>query len=327
MDANHVPGSVMLLIKGYFGNILYTGDFRYHRKMFSVPSLELLLKREDVDELYLDNTFFYPTCDFPPREEVLEKIMQILQRFPTHRVYFGLRKLGKESLLVEVAQRLKERILISREKMDLFQLMNLPDVFTTDPTTSRISVVFATLLTRKFMENSPNSIGIIPSALYYGWDCDTFRPYSSSDKYNLYLIEYSDHSSYTELNEFVRHIKPKVVRPIVKTDEAHGLLKEWRSFHRDRIDMSGFSAFLSKLPKKLISRPIDDLEQNEDDRPKKRAKINDAFLKEKVYRGPKGAVYESEDTSVAQLEAIRDQLNQKVTQKALKSLHNYLDEL
>ena len=30
LDANHIIGSAMILFKGYFGTILYSGDFRFH---------------------------------------------------------------------------------------------------------------------------------------------------------------------------------------------------------------------------------------------------------------------------------------------------------
>jgi len=32
-DAKHIPGSSMLLFKGYMGTILFTGDFRYNFDM------------------------------------------------------------------------------------------------------------------------------------------------------------------------------------------------------------------------------------------------------------------------------------------------------
>ena len=45
IDANHIPGSVMILIKGYFGNILYTGDFRFNLDMLNVPTLRNIINR------------------------------------------------------------------------------------------------------------------------------------------------------------------------------------------------------------------------------------------------------------------------------------------
>ncbi len=38
MDANHCPGAVTLLFRGYFGTYWHTGDFRYEQQP-AVPSL------------------------------------------------------------------------------------------------------------------------------------------------------------------------------------------------------------------------------------------------------------------------------------------------
>ena len=73
MDACHCPGAVMLLIKGKFGTVLHTGDFRYHPEMLKHPLLCPLDRQNlnmkaitvDVDYLHLDNTFANPEFDFP----------------------------------------------------------------------------------------------------------------------------------------------------------------------------------------------------------------------------------------------------------------------
>jgi len=32
-DAGHIPGAAMVLFEGYMGRILFTGDFRFSKKM------------------------------------------------------------------------------------------------------------------------------------------------------------------------------------------------------------------------------------------------------------------------------------------------------
>ena len=329
IDANHVPGAVMILIKGYFGNLLYCGDFRYSPEMLrSSPALNIVLKREDLDELYLDNTFFYPTCDFPPRHEVIEKIMSILEKHPNHRVYIGLRKLGKEQVLVEIAKRLDERILVTKEKFEMLQILEMPDVFTTDPNLSRIHCVHLNLLKRRFIEaeNSKSpTIGIMLTALYYGWDCPNV-PYSISETYNLYVAEYSDHSSFSEIINFVQAVKPKAIKPILDNNQAFGLMKEWKDFHDYRIDMSPLKGYLSKLPVKLLKRPAD-LKSNSPVEPScKKPRIMQQVKHRIYYRGPKGAVYEtlSEENTTSSIESVAP-LEHFLTLNKLEDLNAKLD--
>ena len=62
-DANHIIGSVMFLMKGKIGNILYTGDFRFTERMYQNKILYPKITEEgnpkaiDIDHLVLDNTF------------------------------------------------------------------------------------------------------------------------------------------------------------------------------------------------------------------------------------------------------------------------------
>ena len=96
-------------------------------------------------------------------------------------------------------------------------------------------------LNKRFMERENKSrltLGIMLTALYYGWDAPTKAPYSESKNYNLHVLEYSDHSSYSEINEFVRAVKPKIVKPIVSSVVGSGMMREWANFLIRRIGTS-----------------------------------------------------------------------------------------
>ncbi|XP_046688255.1 5' exonuclease Apollo-like [Homalodisca vitripennis] len=82
LDANHCPGSVMFLFQGKFGNIFYTGDFRYNPDVLEHPILKSVIDNECVNRLYLDNTFAAEHCKFPPREKVLQDIISLIRYIP-----------------------------------------------------------------------------------------------------------------------------------------------------------------------------------------------------------------------------------------------------
>ena len=73
LDANHILGSVMFLFKGYFGNILHTGDMRWSPHL--IKTNHMLFNPDSslkcpIDELILDNTYCDPIFKFPTQVRI-----------------------------------------------------------------------------------------------------------------------------------------------------------------------------------------------------------------------------------------------------------------
>ncbi|XP_008294624.1 5' exonuclease Apollo [Stegastes partitus] len=204
IDANHCAGAVMFLFEGYFGSILYTGDFRYTPSMLREPCLRT---NTTIDVLYLDNTNCDPNRTLPTRQRATQQIKEIIRRHPNHTVVIGLYTLGKESLLLDLAMEFKTWVEVSFERMETLKALELPDVFTTETGAGRIRVV--------------NQSEISAAALYQ-WNKDqptlailpTSRPLVSFHP-SVHVVPYSDHSSYQELEDFVSALKPTSLVPIV----------------------------------------------------------------------------------------------------------------
>ncbi|XP_061158043.1 5' exonuclease Apollo [Syngnathus typhle] len=204
IDANHCPGAVMFLFEGYFGTILYTGDFRYSPSMLR----ELCLAtKATIDVLYLDNTNCDPNRSIPSRKQATQQIKEIIRSHPDHNVVLGLYSLGKETLLVDLAREFQTWIEVSLDRMKILRILELPDVFTTEPGAGRIRVVEQREITFAAMcqwNSEQPTLAIYPTSrpLYL------FHP-------KLHVVPYSDHSSYQELVDFVSGLKPSSLLPIV----------------------------------------------------------------------------------------------------------------
>lgn len=204
INANHCPGAVMFLFEGYFGSILYTGDFRYSPFMLREPCLRT---NANIDVLYLDNTNCDPNRTLPSRQRATQQIKEIIGSHNNHKVVIGLYALGKESLLLELALEFKTWIEVSFERMETLKVLELPDVFTTEPGAGRIRAVeqseICSAALNRWNEEQP-TLAIIP----------TSRPLVSFHP-DVHVVPYSDHSSYQELEDFVSALKPSSLIPIV----------------------------------------------------------------------------------------------------------------
>jgi len=256
LDANHCPGAVLFLFKVEGLYYLHTGDFRYQPAMKLYPALQDIA----IEALYLDNTFCEPHHQFPPQHEMVTAVVDtVRQLLSNKRILFlvGSYVIGKERIVVSLAQQLHERIFVSNEKLKVLQQLDDIDhqLFTTNLEESRIhfvsmrDVTFKRMkeLAKLFAPKYDQIVGFSPT----GWSRRALSsqikpittngsnnnslasspspsPSSSSscwkltkrqwDNVTLYEVPYSEHSSFTELQQCVRWLQPKRLIPTVNMD-------------------------------------------------------------------------------------------------------------
>ena len=66
----------MVLLEGYMGRFLHTGDMRYCPSMQRLP-----LAESPLDILILDNTYCDPIYQFGPRSESALMALEIIQTY------------------------------------------------------------------------------------------------------------------------------------------------------------------------------------------------------------------------------------------------------
>ncbi|NXH13081.1 DCR1B exonuclease, partial [Bucco capensis] len=277
LDSNHCPGSVMFLFEGAFGTILYTGDFRYSSSMQSEPAL----RGRHIDRLYLDNTHCHPQRPLPSRQHATRQVAHVIRTHPQHRVVIGVYSLGKEALLVDLAVEFSTWVVVSPWRLEQMRLLELPDVFTTEEGAGWIRAVdvaeirWDTLASWNMLHPT---IAILP----------TGRPVKVTHP-NIHLVPYSDHSSFLELCEFVKWLKPCSVIPIVKG----GMCQVY------------FQKYLSSAPQALpdlkIPKPVQENMQQQSKR-----KGQETLLRRAAWHSvPQGVVYESPEKYTGKCRELR----------------------
>ncbi|XP_015773840.1 PREDICTED: uncharacterized protein LOC107352051 [Acropora digitifera] len=243
VDANHCPGSVMFIFEGYFGRILYTGDFRFCDRLLKYSAI----KGKQFDTLYLDNTYCHPKCFFPTRSNATNTVVEIIRNHPQHTVVIGLHSLGKETLLYEIAVACKCWIGMDPSRSETMELVGMPQVFTCDVDSTRIRVVSFQEVNKRNIDlwNSKEpTIAILPTCLYVGGS----NPYENVP--NVFVVPYSDHSSFEELKAFVSDIRPRKIIPIV---HKHRLLADENP--NSRVNMNIFQSLMEPSSSQKFSVP------------------------------------------------------------------------
>ncbi|XP_035216889.1 probable cyclin-dependent serine/threonine-protein kinase DDB_G0292550 isoform X2 [Stegodyphus dumicola] len=124
LTAGHCPGSVMILIEGNNGRILYTGDFRLpiggSARLLNMHEADGSLKR--LDSLYIDTTFCNKNSQYiPTREECLDAIISLVQpwirRGPNYIVHFFCpAQYAYEFVFVELFKKFRVKTHVTEER-------------------------------------------------------------------------------------------------------------------------------------------------------------------------------------------------------------------
>jgi len=241
LDANHCPGAVMFLFEGYFGNILATGDFRYSPSMFVDSPLS---NQKEIELCYLDNTYLHEYyAAIPTREEAFKEMVKIIEtkRADINSIcLLKLKYLGKENLLIDLFKHFQKPILVDQTRFNRYtKILSLnEECFTTEPhADTLIAIEDDNLLANenvyKFLSKK-YAVYLEPTALHLG------PKQSTKPSENFYRIAYTDHSSYRELIEFVRQLRPKKIELIVRKMLPNNV---------DTTDTKCLDKHLSKLPR------------------------------------------------------------------------------
>ncbi|XP_009363003.2 LOW QUALITY PROTEIN: DNA cross-link repair protein SNM1 [Pyrus x bretschneideri] len=229
LDANHCPGSIIILFEPPDGKaVLHTGDFRYSNSAASMSFLQTC----SIHTLILDTTYCNPQYDFPKQEAVIQFVIDAIQAEtfnPKTLFLIGSYTIGKERLFLEVARVLRKKIYVNAGKLHTLKCLDFPEEdmqwFTLNEQESHIHVVpmwtLASFKRLKHISNQYSSrFSLIVAFSPTGWTFGKGKKKSPGRRSQQgtiirYEVPYSEHSSFTELREFVKLVSPVEIIPSV----------------------------------------------------------------------------------------------------------------
>ncbi|KAI3875308.1 hypothetical protein MKX03_000735 [Papaver bracteatum] len=232
LDANHCPGSVIILFEPSNGKtVLHTGDFRFCEEMMNISVLQSC----PISTLILDTTYCNPEYDFPKQEAVIQFVIDAIQAEafnPKTLFLIGSYTIGKERLFLEVARCLRKKVYVGAAKLRILECLGLSKEdmqwFTVNEHESQIHVVpmwtIASFKRMKYISNQySNRYNLIVAFSPTGWTFGKGKKKSTGRRFKQgttirYEVPYSEHSSFTELREFVKFISPHHIIPSVNND-------------------------------------------------------------------------------------------------------------
>ncbi|GAV74965.1 DRMBL domain-containing protein/Lactamase_B_2 domain-containing protein [Cephalotus follicularis] len=248
LEANHCPGAALIHFRLPSGqSYLHTGDFRACKEMQTYP----LLVNQPVNLLYLDTTYCNPKYRFPSKEDVLSYVVRVtkkcLTKQPATLVVVGAYSIGKECVYLAISKAVGVKIYANASRRRILQSFDWPELSgnlcihgkeTLLHVLPISSLRFETL--KDYLKTYANQYSSVLAFRPTGWThsesvgnkLDLIKP-SSRGNITIYGVPYSEHSSFTELREFVQFMKPDKIIPTVNVgnpatrDKMQSYFRDW----------------------------------------------------------------------------------------------------
>ncbi|XP_033125539.1 uncharacterized protein LOC117123648 [Anneissia japonica] len=183
-------------------------------------------------KLFNGTLYCSPEHIFPSQEDAIEYAVTISRKHVETNertlIVCGTYTIGKEKIFLAIAEALRCKVCITKEKETTLKCLedkNLNKFLTSSKQLTRLHVLPMSYIThtklKEYMNQFPRQynqvIGIKPTGWTYskkGAGLLDIKPSVSGQSY-IYGIPYSEHSSYDELERFVRFIKPIKIQPTV----------------------------------------------------------------------------------------------------------------
>ena len=266
LDANHCPGAVCISFSFDNGRrVLHTGDFRWCGNLLESSRLYRSIAHDSSNSrqltVYLDTTYCDPTYAFPPQDEAVRAVLACVKdeaAKPGLPLFvFGAYGIGKERVFMAAAEALDAKVFVEKARWQgmmcfdwaqdtLARLTtNIADTNIIVAPMNRINFSSMTKL-HKRKPRCTRVVAFQPT----GWTHTATAKSSSGllaartrGQDTIYSVPYSEHSSFTELVDFVKTFRPNKIVPTVNTGNKAltGLLYEQSGLRSAKTVASDFA--------------------------------------------------------------------------------------
>ncbi|VAH32056.1 unnamed protein product [Triticum turgidum subsp. durum] len=204
--------------------------------------------------LSIDSAYVCPLeldTEFPPQEDVIDFVVRTAQRYlkkqPKTLIVVGAYSIGKENVYLAISQALEVPIYTDASRRRILHSFGWPDLSKRISSCNQSSPLHVLPLAslqhenlKKYLETLDQRFLAVLAFRPTGWtfseaagkELDLIKP-SSRGRVTIYGVPYSEHSSFSELRDFLKFLRPQKVIPTVNVgnaanrDKMQAYFREW----------------------------------------------------------------------------------------------------